>query len=255
MTVSRSSLSRLSHLAIAAPLALVLASCGSEAEGGTGDLTSDPIADIAAPEGTSWAETATISDQSGYVTGNPDAPIKLVEYASHTCGACANFSTTAKPELKPYIDSGVVSFEHRQLIRNSFDLVIATMVQCGAKESMQPLSDQAWASFNEVMAGIQANPEAMNATGELPPSERFVKIAEIAGLTDFFAARGLSADQANACLADIDTIQKIADASDTQAKELNVQATPTFFLNDAKLDENSWDKIEPLLQRAGARDE
>ena len=255
MTVSRSNLSRLSSLAIAAPLALALAACGGEAEGGEATLTSDPIADIAAPEGTTWGGTTTISEQSGYVVGNPDAPIKLVEYASHTCGACANFSTTAKPELKSYIESGVVSFEHRQLIRNSFDLVIATMVQCGSKESMQPLSDQAWTSFNEVMAGIQANPEGMNATGDLPPNQRFVKIAELGGLTDFFAARGLSADQANACLADTDTIQKIADASDKQAKELGVTATPTFFLNDVKLEENSWDKLEPLLQRAGARDE
>ncbi len=28
----------------------------------------------------------------GFVIGNPDAPLKLVEYASHTCSHCAEFS-------------------------------------------------------------------------------------------------------------------------------------------------------------------
>jgi protein-disulfide isomerase len=44
--------------------------------------------------------------------GNPDAPLKLVEYASHTCGACATFAATGKPAIKDkYVSTGVVSFE------------------------------------------------------------------------------------------------------------------------------------------------
>ncbi|NJN14195.1 MAG: thioredoxin domain-containing protein [Planctomycetes bacterium] len=44
-----------------------------------------------------WSETVTISPEDGYILGNPEAPIKLVEYASHTCGACANFAASGKP--------------------------------------------------------------------------------------------------------------------------------------------------------------
>lgn len=254
MTALRSKLTRFSVMAAAAPLSLALAACDT-AEGEDGAVAGDPIADIAAPEGTSWTNTVTVTEQMGYQLGNPEAPLKLVEYASHTCGACAQFSVTGKEPLKKYIDSGVVSFEHRQLIRNTIDLVIATMVQCGTKESMQPLSDQAWSSFNDVMNGVQANSDQINATGELPVEQRFVRVGELTGLIDFFAARGLSADQSRSCLADTAKIEAIANASDDQAKEFSVTGTPTFFLNGNRVEGISWEQIEPALQRAGARSE
>ena len=96
--------------ALAAPIALALAACS----GGTDEtVVTDGEAGetIAAPDGTSWEETVTISEQDGYILGNPDAPIKLVEYASHTCGGCAGFAATAKPSIKEYVATGMVSFE------------------------------------------------------------------------------------------------------------------------------------------------
>ena len=239
-------------LALTAPLALALAACGGEAGG---DLAGDVIAPIAAPDGTNWGETVTVSDADGYVLGNPDAPLKLIEYASHTCGACANFSATAKPGIQEYVATGVVSFEQRNLVRDPIDLTIATLVRCGAKENMQTLSELAWQNLQETFNNVNANNAAYQAAGELPPEQRFIGIAQAAGLIDFFAARGLSADQQRACLADTTTIEGIANNSSSQANDLGIQATPTFLLNDRKLDVNSWSEIEPLLQRAGARQE
>ncbi|TRD12829.1 protein-disulfide isomerase [Erythrobacter insulae] len=240
---------------MAAPIALTLAACASDpAEAGS--EAGEAIAAIDAPEGTAWTETVTVSDEGGYVLGNPDAPIKLVEYASHTCGACAQFSATAKPSLKAdYVSTGVVSFEQRNLVRDPIDLAIATLVRCGQKENMQPLSDQAWASLEGIFQTVQQNAAAYEASGNLPVSERFVAIGQAAGLIEFFSARGLSADQARTCLADTETIEGIAETSNTQAQELGVQATPTFFLNGRKLEERSWAQLEPILQRAGARSE
>lgn len=240
---------------LVASLALALTACGNgtdDADGGA--LVGEPIAPIAAPEGTSWTDTVTVTDELGYMVGNPDAPLKLVEYASHTCSACAMFSVQGKGPLKEkYISTGVVSFEQRELIRGFQDLVIATMVQCGAKETMQPLSDQGWRSLEEIFNNTQANADAYNAAGNLPPEQRFVAAAEAIGLIEFFASRGLSADQARSCLADTKKIEAIANASDAQAKEFNIQATPTFFLNGKMLEERQWAELEPVLQRAGAR--
>ena len=239
-------------LAFAAPLALALAACNGEADG---EATGEVIAPIAAPEGTNWGETVTISDADGYVLGNPDAPIKLVEYASHTCGACANFAATGKPGIKEYVSTGVVSFEQRNLVRDPIDLTIATLVRCGAKENMQTLSDMAWENLNQIFANVDANTAAYSAAGEMPVETRFIQIAEAAGLIDFFAARGLSADQQRACLADKAVIEGIANNSAAQAEELGITATPTFLLNGNKIDVNQWKDIEPMLQRAGARQE
>ena len=236
--------------ALVAPLALALAACGGE----TGDVTeADAIAAIPAPDGTNWGETVTVSDMDGYVLGNPDAPIKLVEYASHTCGACANFSATGKEGLKEYVATGVVSFEQRNLVRDPIDLTIATLVRCGAKENMQPLSDQAWGELNAFFANVQQNGAAYEAAGNMPVDQRFIQIAQAAGLIDFFAARGLSADQQRACLADSAKIESIANNSTAQAEELGIQATPTFILNGDKLNVTQWTDLEPMLQRAGAR--
>jgi protein-disulfide isomerase len=249
MTISR--FAKLTLLA-AAPFALVACDDAATSEGGV--ASGEPLPAIAAPAGAKWADTVTITPEGGYMIGNPDAPLKLVEYASHTCGACANFAATGKGPLKDkYVASGVVSFELRNLVRDPIDLSIATLVRCGAKENMQPLSDQAWASLNEIIASANANDPQIRASASQPVNQRFVTIGQEAGLIDFFAARGLSADQSRACLADTKVIESIANASAKQSEELKINATPTFILNGNKLDVTQWPQLEPLLQRAGAR--
>lgn len=240
---------------LGAPLALVLASCSSEPEIGA-TATGEPIAEIPAPDGASWLDTVTVSeDGGGFILGNPDAPLKLAEYASHTCPACANFAVTGKDPLKAYVETGVVSFEQREVFLNTFDVVIGTLVQCGPPEQMQTLSDEVWRNLQTVMGGLQSDPQAINAAGELELNERFVRIAEVGGLIDFFAARGVSMDQARACLADADKIDAMVKLAGEKSQEAGVTGTPTFTLNGTTLEERSWGQLEPVLQRAGARSE
>ncbi len=247
-------LSRLRTLCLITLAPLALSACDDTAGADGAAPTGEALPAIAAPAGTEWANTVTITPEGGYMIGNPDAPLKLVEYASHTCGACANFAATGKPVIKDkYIPTGVVSFELRNLVRDPIDLSIATLVRCGAKENMQPLSDQAWASLEQIFASVNANNALIEASASQPVGQRFVTIGQAAGLIDFFAARGLSADQSRTCLADAKAIQDIADASNTQSEELKITGTPTFILNGKTLDVNQWPQLEPLLQRAGAR--
>ncbi|PKP66800.1 MAG: protein-disulfide isomerase [Alphaproteobacteria bacterium HGW-Alphaproteobacteria-7] len=246
-------LSRLLSLPLLALAPLALAACG-ETDAVDGATSGEPLPAIAAPAGTKWGDMVTVTPEGGYLVGNPDAPLKLVEFASHTCGHCATFAITGKPVLKDkYIPTGVVSFELREVFLNPYDVVIATMAQCGAKEQMQPLSDQVWQNLDQVFAGLQANPAAVQATSQLPVDQRFARMAEVTGLTEFFAARGLSADQARSCLSDGPKIEALVKDTEAQAREFQITGTPTFLLNDKKLEVNTWDQLEPLLQRAGAR--
>jgi protein-disulfide isomerase len=247
-------LPRLRSLCLIALAPLALSACNDTAGTDGAAPSGEALPAIAPPAGTEWASTVTITPEGGYMIGNPDAPLKLVEYASHTCGACANFAATGKPVLRDkYVPTGVVSFELRNLVRDPIDLSIATLVRCGAKENMQPLSDQAWASLNDIFAAVQANQAIYESAGNQPVNQRFVTIGQAAGLIEFFAARGLSADQSRACLADAAKIQAIADASNKQSVDLKITGTPTFLLNGKTLDVNQWPQLEPLLQRAGAR--
>jgi predicted DsbA family dithiol-disulfide isomerase len=118
---------------------------------------------------------------------------------------------------------------------------------------MHPLSDQAWIALNDIFANVNANGAAYEAATSLPSDQRFVAIGQAAGLVDFFAARGLSSEQAQTCLADGANVEAIASRSQQQAQEMEVNSTPTFFLNGRKLEVNQWPGLEPILQRAGAR--
>lgn len=245
---------RLFALPLIALAPLALAACGGEATSEGGPISGEPLPAIAAPAGTKWADTVTVTPEGGYMIGNPDAPLKLVEYASHTCSHCAEFSATGKQALKDkYVASGVVSFEQRETFLNSFDVVIAGLTQCGSKEQFQPLSDQVWQNLPAVFQSLQSNPQAIEAASALPLNQRFVATAEATGLIEFFAARGLSADQARACLADSAKIEAIVKQVEANNEKDKVAGTPTFFLNGKRLEGTAWSVIEPQLQRAGAR--
>lgn len=237
---------------LAAPLALALAACGDSAEE-QGAPTGEALAPIAAPAGTSWVETAAVTPEGGYVIGNPDAPLKLVEYASHTCEHCAAFSQDGAAALDEYVAKGTLSYEIRNLVRDPLDLTIAMLARCGTPQNFHPLANQAWQNFDAVMGRVQANGAALQQAQQAPEAQRFQAIGEASGLIDFFAARGISRDQAMQCLADTAKAQQIAAASQTQADELQLTGTPTFFLNDRRLEPTTWEGLEPLLQNAGAR--
>ena len=243
-------------LALAAlPLTLALSACtnAEDVDGdGIAEVDGDALPAIEPPDGQVWTEVVTVSPAGGYVLGNPEAPIKLVEYASLTCPACASFAATGAPELKSeYVASGRVSYELRNQIHNAPDLVLARLVRCGQDASFHPLSDRVWADLDELLTAAQ-QPQVQQAM-TLPPEQRFVALAERAGFLDFFARNGLSRDQARACLSDPASLEAIARASTEQSEELGVQSTPTFLLNGRVLDERGWPELEALLQRAGAR--
>lgn len=239
-------------LALTAPLALALTACNGGEEDGV--VEGEPIEAVPAPDGGSWLDTVTVSeDGQGFILGNPDAPLKLTEYASHTCGACANFAQTGKEPLKEYVKTGVVSFEQREVFLNTFDIVVASIVQCGKPSQVQALSDEMWQNFQSVMANVQADQQALQAASNLPPEQRFAALGEVTGLIDFYAARGISADQSRTCLNDFAKIEKLTKDVSAKTKAEDVTATPTFKLNGRKVDAVSWGQLEPILQNAGAR--
>ncbi|KLE35056.1 thioredoxin domain-containing protein [Aurantiacibacter luteus] len=248
---------RLTLALIAAPLALALAACGDEADD-EAVLAGEPVAAVPAPAGSTWSEQAVRTEAGGWQVGNPDAPIKLIEYGSLTCPACGQFSVDGSEALhREYVDTGRVSYEFRTfMIHGVPDLVMSRLLECGAVTSAVPLADQIWQSM---MAGSPpfdtTNGAALEQANALPEGQRLVALADTAGTLDFFAARGISKDQAATCLADFNAAQALSDKTTAAAEADNVNRTPTFFLNGRQIDESSWAGVEAALQRAGARDE
>lgn len=241
------------RFALAAPLALALAACGSGAEEGA-SLEGEAIAAIAAPAGTQWIDKAVATPDGGTLVGNPDAPLKLIEYGSLTCPTCARFSTEGAEPLAEYINSGRVSFELRQFaIHGPIDLMLGRLTKCGPVEAVVPLSDQVWQNFEAIMAPVQSNAQTLEQSMQLPLNQRFVVAAEQLGYLEFFAQRGISEDQARQCLADTAAIEKAAAETQKYSAEYKIQGTPTFQLNGQTVEASTWAALEPILQRAGAR--
>ncbi len=237
----------------AAPLALCLAACGDADDGGLS--VNEPVAPVAAPAGQQWTDIVSTTAEGGWVVGNPQAPIKLVEYGSLTCPACAGFAETGvQPLREKYISSGRVSWELRSVpIHGTIDLVLTRLLECGPKEAAPPLAEQLWGNLSAVLGPVQTNAAALQQAMTLPENQRFVAFAEQAQLLEFFAARGISADQARQCLADFPAIQTLAERLQVQSEKDGITGTPTFFVNGAKIDAIKWTDLEPVLQNAGAR--
>lgn len=243
-------------LALSAPLALALAACGDKAAGDPTAAAAEPVAPVPAPAGTAWRDTVVETPEGGHLVGNPNAPIKLVEFGSLTCPTCAAFAVEGmEPLLAKYVDSGRVSFELRNFaVHGPVDIVLARLARCSTKEAVVPLSDQVWKNYQSLIGPLQANQAAVEQAMSLPMEQRFAAMAQIGGFYDFFASRGISEDQAKACLADVPSLETLAAATDRYAKQDGVTGTPTFTLNGTKLDGvNGWAALEPALQRAGAR--
>lgn len=241
---------------IALPLMLSLAACGGEADTtAEGAAASEPIAAIPAPAGQSWTETVTKTPEGYYMLGNPEAPIKLVEYASLTCSHCADFAETAFATIRDkYVASGRVSFELRNFVREPLDLTASMLTRCGPKESYFALTEQVLENQADIFTKAQAmGQQRFDQVLALPDNQRYVALAEATGLTDFFAQRGISRDQSNQCLTDIDAARALADATGTATREDQIQGTPTFFLNGRQVSFTGWPALETELQAMGAR--
>lgn len=236
------------------PLALGLAACGKKDETAAGPVTSaTPIAKIAAPSGKSWTEVVATTPDGGYVMGNPNAPLKLIEYGSLTCPHCAVFATEGLPKLRDnYVADGRVSIEFRNFVRDKFDTTMAMLTRCGPPESFFALTEQVFANQKDIFKGLDAL--ASDPTiNTLPEDKLFPVLATKAGLIDFFAARGVAKDQAMACLAKTQTATDLATGVQKATEQFNIQGTPTFILNGKNVEVATWEELEPILQKAGAR--
>jgi protein-disulfide isomerase len=247
-------LSRIAMAALAAGLALALTACGSK--GDSTDLPKgEPIAAVPPPTGKAWSDVVSAMPEDGMRMGNPDAPIKLVEYGSLSCPHCAKLANDGMPTLiSKYIDSGRVSYEfHSYAIHGFVDLPLTVLVRCASKEAFFPLVEQLYATQADWMKAVEANVDKAQTAMKLPPDQRYVGLAKALGLIDWFAARGLPEDQAEKCLADVSAAKKVADDTQKWFKEDGIDSTPTIFMNGNKTNIFEWAELEPALQNAGAR--
>jgi protein-disulfide isomerase len=245
-----------------AALALIpfamLASCGGGNDGNSAApvTSSTPVAAIQAPAGKAWVDVVEKTAEGGFRQGNPDAPIKLVEYGSRTCPTCGRFGVEAAEPLRAkYISTGKVSYEFRDFpIHGAPDMALALMNQCAGTQAFFPMLDQIFANQASFFEKQQQLPEALvQQLGSMSPPQAAAAIAGPMGMVEFAKQRGIPEAKVQQCLGDQAAIKQIADVMADAANNRGVTGTPTFFINGEKLDAAIWSQVEPALQAAGAR--
>lgn len=246
------------RIVIGLTAATLLAACGG---GESGDNITTPAASPAtpvsgasAPAGTTWVDRVERTAEGGFRMGNPDAPIKLIEYGSRTCAHCAAFANTGMDGLEKYVAAGKVSFEFRDFLLNPIDLGAALLGQCAGPGPFFAIMDQMYARQADILKNApgQDDPFAKQVEA-IPQQQRVVAIAERFGYLAFVQERGVPEAQARACLADQAKTQALVKSNEDAAKQYNIAGTPTFILNGKVLENTgTWSQVETALKAAGA---
>jgi protein-disulfide isomerase len=184
-----------------------------------------------APRG-NWNATVSRTAAGTHVVGNPNAPIKLVEYMSYTCHVCAEFEVQGAGPLRlGYIAPGKVSWEMRNYIRDPVDGTVALIANCGPPSAFF-LNSAAFLRTQPRWLGIaqQASKAQQQRWYNGDMTARRRAIANDLGFYAIAATRGLDRMAVDRCLADDALARRIAEQT-VEGEKAGVTGTPSFKLN------------------------
>ncbi len=242
------------HGAALAIALAALAGCGDgDSTNAAANMAAPPqLTQVEAPNG-DWTAMVQQTPEGGYRMGNPNAPVKLVEYASLGCHVCQEFSAQGSGELtNEYVKSGQVSWEFRPFLIFPTDPAMTMLLQCQGPQAFFRSSEQLYAQQGELMGKVQAlgQPELQRIQG-LAPEQQSSALVRAAGLDAFFKQRGMPESRINSCLADRQAIEKLVAITNDAVTNKNVTGTPTFFINDEVVPQTSnWATLEPAIREA-----
>jgi protein-disulfide isomerase len=238
---------------VAIALIVALGGCGDAAKtAATGASNAAAGAPAAAPVSTrDWTKVVEATPEGGFRMGNPDAQVKVLEFASLTCPACAAFHMAGMTPLKnQYIAGGRVSYEFRNFVLNGADLAATLLARCQGASGFFPLADafftqqQGWLEpFTKLTAEDQRRLQA------LPPERQVAGFADAGQLDAFVRVRGLPRARYEACLADQQAIAQLERVQRDAVDRYNVRGTPTFVINGETLDGVlDWPSVETRIK-------
>lgn len=178
----------------------------------TADEALAPSTETTSPVTTGEKVTIDVAKATGVrAIGNPNAPIKIIEYASMTCSHCAHFHNEILPALKTkYIDTGKVYLEFREFPLDDAALKSTLTARCLPEDKYESFvallfkNQEQWAHNVDYVNSLKQN-------------------AKLAGMSD---------ETFEACQSEPMLKLKIAENMQTAKDKWKIAATPTFIIND-----------------------
>jgi protein-disulfide isomerase len=234
--------------------ALLATACKAEKSPITADNGPElAAAPVAAPKDGDWSKIVTKTSDGGFLMGNANAKVKLVEFGSLTCHYCADFEEQGgKALVDNYVKKGLVSWEFRNYVRDQFDMAATLLARCGGEASFFGLTRNMFADQRDWIAKIQAaDPAQAKALETTPPAQRFSAIADLAGLKQYVSMRGVPRARAEQCLTNEAEINQLVQMNSDASSAYGVTGTPSFVINGASpAFTGTWETVEPKLKEA-----
>jgi len=170
-------------------------------------------------------------DIADHVYGKADSKVVLIEYGDYQCPGCGSAYPNVKAVTEKY--KGQVAFIFRNFPITSLHpnaRVAAAVAEAAG------LQGKFWEMHNELYE-TQSNWETLNSSER---TDYFVGVAKKLGLNTETFKTDLASAKVN---------QKIS-YDQAIGKKINVNATPTFYLNGKGLDQSSWsdqDKLDATI--------
>ena len=160
--------------------------------------------------------------------GNEDAAVTVMEYASFTCGHCANFHANQYKKLKAdYIDTGKIRFVYRDVYFDRIGLWAAMVARCEPNRF-----------FGVADLIYSKQDEWLDSREPAKLAENLRKLGKVAGLEE---------DRIDACMRDGDKAKALVDWFQANAEADGIDSTPTLIINGEKHSNMSYEDLKTLL--------
>ena len=147
------------------------------------------------------------------ILGNPNAPVKISEHSSFTCGACAAYHKTNFKTLKTdYIDTGKAYLVFDDFPRNPVDIMVGSLARC--------LSGDAYFNFVQLLFETQADWANEGFKDHVKQN------AMMAGVPE---------DKYEDCVNNKAVHEALAASREKTSTKFNINSTPQLVINDKRV--------------------
>ncbi len=199
------------RLATLLTLLAALPACGGEDTGADATDTTSQLLEQARQQAAAAPDIDLA--ELGYDLGNPEAPVRVVEFSDFGCGYCRKFHLETFPTIREeFIETGKVEWKFLPFITGMFEnsLAATEAAECALEQderAFQRLSHRLWE--DQALWKNSKEPERV--------------------LREMAAEAGVNLTRFDACVSEHRRERRIA-AATALAGQVGVRGTPTFFV-------------------------
>jgi len=179
-------------------------------------------------------DSAAVAQPDDMSLGNPNARVKVIEYASASCPHCARWNMDVFPAFKAkYVDTGKVRYTLKEYLTDPEAIAAAgfLLARCAGKDRYFPVLDAVFRGQSEM-----------------------VQSGDVRGVLSRIAASpgGLGEAQFEACMRDAAAEKALAARAERHLHGDKITSTPTFVINGRRVEgEMTLPELDAAIAKAG----